>query len=218
MDTPTQRIDLGFVNAYLVRAGEGYILIDTGTGQQWKQLEAELLKSGCLPSRLKLVVITHGDADHTGNCARLQRQYAARIAMHRGDMEVVRSGVPLKHKARSVLARLALALLQGAGGSFDTFQPDVLLEEGQSLQEYGLAARVLHTPGHTPGSIAILAEDGRLFPGDTLANRSRPGRAPFFQDWQELNRSVARLQTLNATTVFPGHGKPFPHAGLLAIR
>ncbi len=74
MNEETQHIDLGFVNAYLVKAGEGFILIDTGVPQQWARLEAVLLAAGCLPDKLKLVIITHGDIDHTGNGARLQQK------------------------------------------------------------------------------------------------------------------------------------------------
>ncbi|MHB8089900.1 MAG: MBL fold metallo-hydrolase, partial [Anaerolineaceae bacterium] len=58
------RIDMGFVNAYLLQAGEGFILVDTGIGDVWTKLESELLLQGCLPERLKLVILTHGDMDH----------------------------------------------------------------------------------------------------------------------------------------------------------
>ena len=218
MDEGTQIIDLGFVNAFLVRAGEGYILIDSGMADQWDKLESILLKTGCLPDRLKLVIATHGDVDHTGNCAELQQKYGARIAMHAGDAEMVKSGVGHKRHANNLMAKLFLWLGSRMRMDVRCFQPDLLLEDGQSLAEYGWAAKVLHTPGHTPGSIAILCEDGQLFAGDTLSNRSKPGSAPLIENDQELQASLALLKQTNARIVYPGHGKPFPFEALAAIK
>jgi len=50
----------------------------------WETLENKLTTAGCLPGKLKLVIITHGDFDHTGNCAKLQQKYNCKIAMHKG--------------------------------------------------------------------------------------------------------------------------------------
>ena len=78
-------INLDFVNAFLLKVKDGYILIDTGLPYQWGRLEKELISADCLPGSLKLVIITHGDWDHIGNCARLQEKYKVKIAMHSAD-------------------------------------------------------------------------------------------------------------------------------------
>ncbi len=212
-----RRIDLGFVNAYLVKVEDGFILVDTGIAMQRSRLENELLQAGCLPDHLKLVIATHGDFDHTGNCAGLQRKYHVQIAMHEGDAEMVRTGVPARRHARSWLTTLMMGLGQLMGGSFDRFQPDILLEDGQSLAGFGLAAQVIHTPGHTRGSIAILTEDGQLIAGDTIDNRGRLGRTPFIENEQELEASLKTLKALSARKVYPGHGKPFAFEELASI-
>ncbi len=69
---------LGSVNCYLVNAGLNYVLIDTGSSNQRAYLERELRSAGCKPGNLKLIVITHGDFDHTGNAAHLRRGSAPR--------------------------------------------------------------------------------------------------------------------------------------------
>ena len=209
MSEETKLIDLGFVNAYLVRAGDGYILIDTGVPQRWHRLETDLLQAKALPDHLRLVVITHGDFDHTGNCAELQRKYHAKIAMHAGDVDIVRTGLPVKRQAKSFMGKLLLWLGRRMGGRFQRFQPDILLQDGQELTEYGWAARVFHTPGHTKGSIAILTNDGQLFAGDTFTNRGKPDSAQFIESKQDLRASLAVLKGLKARVVYPGHGKPF---------
>ena len=70
MDYTVNVISLDFVNAYLVKAKEGFLLIDTGLPNHRERLEKELLSAGCLPDTLKLIILTHGDWDHTGNASR----------------------------------------------------------------------------------------------------------------------------------------------------
>ena len=217
MTEGTRLIDLGFVNVFLVKAGDGYLLIDTGIAQQWARLESELLQAGCLPANLKLVIVTHGDPDHAGNCAELQRKYGAKIAMHAGDVAMVKTGAPVKRRVKGILVKLFLWLAERMGGRFDCFEPDLLLEDGQGLAEYGLAAKVLHTPGHTKGSIAVLTDDGQLFVGDTLTNRNKPASASLIENEHELKDSLAILKRTNARVVYPGHGKPFSFDALVAI-
>jgi hydroxyacylglutathione hydrolase len=165
------------------------------------------------------VVITHGDLDHTGNCAKLQKKYQAKIAMHPGDRAMAETGAPLVRKTRSFKVKVFMLLARLTRGKtkFDTFKPDLLLADGQDLKEYGLAARILHTPGHTKGSIAVLTDQGWLFPGDTLSNNNKPDIGPFIQDDRELRDSLAKLKGLSARTVYPGHGKPFPFEALARI-
>jgi hydroxyacylglutathione hydrolase len=226
MATDILRLDLGMVNAYLLRAGEGFILIDTGMPMHWRKLEAELLHSGALPGRLNLVVLTHGDIDHTGSCARLQKQYQVRIAVHPGDREQVEAGKPVIRAPGTWIGRIL-----GAAGKFaarfqkqsgfpaaETFTPDVLLSDGQVLAEYGSGARILHTPGHTKGSIILLTGDGQLFAGDTFSNTFGSHATPYIQDRRELGESIEMIKRLNAVTVYPGHGIPFPFTEILKCK
>jgi len=217
MDNEPLVINLGFVNTFLLNAGEGYILVDTGSAQQWSRLETELVRAGCLPERLKLVIVTHGDFDHAGNCAELQRRYGAKIAMHPGDVDMVRTGVPVKRKIKGVMGRLLIWIGGRAVKGFATFQPDILLEDGQVISGYGLTAKIIHTPGHTKGSIALLTDDGRLFVGDTISNRTKPSGPPLIEDEQKFHESLAILKHINAKKVYPGHGKSFSYETLLSI-
>jgi len=208
MTENTHRINLGFVNAYLVQAGDGYILIDTGVVQTFSRLENELLQAGCLPDKLKLVVITHGDSDHVGGCLQLQQKYGAKIAVHAGDAEMVETGKPAQRQATSLAGKLMLWLSSRMEGSSNGFKPYVLLQDGQRLEDYGLAARVIHTPGHTRGSIAVLTDDGQLFAGDTVANRTKPALTPLVENKQELQNSLQILKQTHARVIYPGHGNP----------
>jgi len=217
MTEETRVINLSFVNAFLVKVNDGFILIDAGVAQQWTRLESELLQAGCLPDNLKLVIITHGDFDHTGNCAELKQKYGAKIAMHPADLEMATKGMRAKRHGKGFVSSLLLRLTGRMGGDFRTFEPDILLKDGQQLAEYGLAARVLYTPGHTKGSISILTESGELFCGDTLGNYTKPASAPFIENDEELQNSISILKATNAHIIYAGHGKPFPFEAISSI-
>jgi glyoxylase-like metal-dependent hydrolase (beta-lactamase superfamily II) len=80
------------VNCYLITAGDGYVLIDTGRGGKRKAIEEALNDAGCRPGNLRLVVLTHGDFDHSGNAAYLRRKFGTEIAMHADDAGMVELG------------------------------------------------------------------------------------------------------------------------------
>jgi len=215
-----RRIDFG-VNCYLIDVEGGYVLIDTSFPHKRDELDAKLSAAGCGPDDLRLIALTHGDLDHAGNCAHLRRTHHAPIAIHRDDAEIVRSGnMQAGRKAKPDRHTLAFRFLssvsgllikiRGKGADFEVFDPDVLLEDGQDLSEYGLAARVVHLPGHSSGSVGILTDAGDLFCGDLLVNVIRPSLHYFIDDLARAEESVRTLSGLGVRTVCPGHGKPFP--------
>jgi glyoxylase-like metal-dependent hydrolase (beta-lactamase superfamily II) len=89
------------------------------------------------------------------------------------------------------------------------FKPDILLNEGDDLSPYGLDAKIVHTPGHSLGSISILTAEGDFFCGDFLKNNGKPTTNSLVDDPAEMEASVLKLKGLNIKTVYPGHGKPF---------
>lgn len=211
MDESVRVIPLRVSNAYLVRGDQGFVLIDTGFRFDRSRLERELADAGCRPGDLRLILITHADADHSGNAAHLRETYGAEIATHRleapgvqhGDMFLCR-GLP-SLRSRLVKPLMALFRLRKR----DRFTPDLYLDDGDRLDAYGLDATVLHVPGHTVGSIAVLTADRAFFSGDLLEDRRRPSVATFVDDADALRASYDRVQGLGIRMVFPGHGRPF---------
>ena len=204
-------IELTFVNVYLIKVKDLFILIDTGLAIHWERLESELINAGCLPDKLKLVLITHGDFDHTGNCAKLKEKYKCRIAMHNDDVPIVEQGVVVKRKMKSFRNKIFFLVRSLLRKKFiiDRFSPDILLSDGQRLDEYGFNAQVVHIAGHTKGSIGILTGNGNFFAGDTFTNRQEPDTASIIENQTELNKSLTKLKNMDIKMVYPGHGKPF---------
>ena len=201
---------LGSVNCYLIETGTGYILIDTGCSNKRTDLEKELESAGCKPGNRKLIVLTHGDFDHTGNAAYLRKKFGTKIAMHYDDSGMVERGnMFLNRKKGNILIRMIAPILFRFGKS-ERFKPDSYIEDGYDLSEYGFDAKVLHIPGHSKGSIGVLTAGDDLFCGDLLENRDKPGLNSIMDDSAAANASVEKLKSIKINTVYPGHGKPFP--------
>jgi glyoxylase-like metal-dependent hydrolase (beta-lactamase superfamily II) len=140
-----------------------------------------------------IVINTHGHVDHIGANSDIVQKYAIPLAMHAADTGMLQ-----------VSDYIELSLLLGARNSP---APDRLLAEGDELAVGRTSLRVIHTPGHTPGSIGFV-HGGFLFSGDTLfcggvGRTDLPGGS-----WKDLERSIReRILTLpEETIVLPGHG------------
>jgi len=127
---------LGHVNCYLIETDIGYILIDTGCSNRRTNLEEELESAGCKPGNLKLIVLTHGDFDHTGNAAYLREKYGTKIAMHYDDSGMVERGNMFwNRKNPNIIIRMMIPILFGFGKS-KRFNPDLCIEEGYDPVSY----------------------------------------------------------------------------------
>ncbi len=200
------------VNAYLLKNGRSFILIDSGFSWQRYILRRNLTKAGCHPGDLKLVVITHADFDHTGNCAWLQKKYRVPVALHPAEAPVAEKGrmfLNRKHQ-RGIFARVAVYLVGLL--IFKRFKPDILLAEGEELSRFGLDAKVYYLPGHSQGSIGIMTAEGHFFCGDLLINEGKPQMSNLVDDASEMNASAARLKVMDISMIYPGHGLPFSMA------
>jgi hydroxyacylglutathione hydrolase len=204
---------LGSVNCYLIRTDTGYILIDTGGSNKRTDLEKELESAGCKPGHLRLIVITHGDFDHTGNAAYLRKRFGTKIAMHRDDSGMIERGDMFSGRRKPhILIRMMLPIVPiiFRFGKSERCKPDLHIEDGYDFSEHGFDAKAIHIPGHSKGSIGILTAGGNLFCGDLLVNPDKPVLNSIIDDLAAAKASVAELKTLGTNTVYPGHGKPFP--------
>ena len=200
---------LGSVNCYLIKIESGHILIDTGNSNRQTEIEKELESAGCKPGNLKLIILTHGDFDHTGNAAYLGKKFSAQIAMHRDDSGMAEHGhMFLNRKKSNAIVRIIAPILLKFGRS-KRFSPGLYIEDGFDFSEYGFDAKAVHIPGHSRGSIGILTADGDLMCGDLLENTEQPNINSIIDDLETTNISVEKLRGLRVTSVYPGHAKPF---------
>lgn len=200
---------MGQVNCYLFEQNERFALVDTGSSNQRAMIDSALEKAGCRPGDLQLIVLTHGDFDHIGNAAYFRRKFGARIAMHPGDLAMATEGDMFFNRHRpNIIVQKLISLLAGFGPE-QRFHPDVDIQHGDRLDDYGFPAEAISLPGHSKGSIGLLLQDGSLFCGDLFENRDRPALNGIMDNLEEARASAARLQEMQIGTVYPGHGAPF---------
>jgi glyoxylase-like metal-dependent hydrolase (beta-lactamase superfamily II) len=201
---------MGNVNCYLIKTSSGFVLIDAGSSNQQTEIERELDSAGYQLGALNLIVLTHGDFDHSGNAAYLHEKFGAKIAMHLEDRVMVEQGDMFgnRQKANNIITRKLVPIFFEFGKSH-RFKPDIYLDEGDDLSEHGLEAEVLGLPGHSKGSIGILTAAGDLFCGDLLENTKQPGLNSLMDDPVAAKTSVEKIKELEIYTVYPGHGEPF---------
>jgi hydroxyacylglutathione hydrolase len=211
-------LGIGSVNSYLVRTQDGFFLIDTGGSNGRARLRKALEGAGCGPGDLKMILLTHGDYDHTGNAAYLRKTFGVRIAMHPDDLGMAERGDMFYNRNSTAYGRSAIGWIASNIFGFrmaERFSPDLALSEGTDLSAYGFEGQVLSIPGHSLGSIAIRTAAGEAFCGDLLINHGKPVLNSLMDDLPAGQASLEKLRRAGAVTIYPGQGEPFALALLL---
>jgi metallo-beta-lactamase class B len=177
---------------YALDLGE-LVLIDCGVGPGWQQLRDNLEAAKLQPDSLHTLVLTHAHVDHIGAAARIASDTGCRVVAHALDTPAIESGDPT----------LTVARLYGV--SLETMRVDHPVEGPETRLEFSKGAlRLIHTPGHTPGSmVAVLTVEGQtvLFGQDIHG----PFDDSFGSDISAWRRSMQALLTLKADILCEGH-------------
>lgn len=168
-------------------------LVDTGTGAYSSHVQKMVEKFVPLES-VRLIILTHGHYDHTGGAAALAEITGAVVLMHELD-------APFTEGGRDNAAAFF-------GGKQEKITIARKLKEGDKIMVGKSMLEVLHTPGHTPGSICLYhAESRSLLSGDTVFSDGGVGRWDLMGgDYAALAASVKRLCLLDVENLYPGHG------------
>lgn len=217
------------VNSYLVVEGCEATLIDAGLPADRRALLAELDSLGLTLGAVKALLLTHGDSDHIGFARWLweeagvpARVHAADVARARLEVKKPSSGWgPLK--LRPVASFLWYSARHG-GLHIPPVGEVTTYADGEVLDVPG-RPRIIHVPGHTPGSVAVhVPAVDALFLGDAMTTRNvltgvqGPKPAPFTLDSAQARTSLAKIESVDATWVLPGHGPAYDGGVPEAVR
>lgn len=211
-------------NVWLVRGRDRDLLVDTGNG--FADLAAAV--APFVGDRPVLAVATHGHFDHVGGLAgfadrrchaadadEVRAPYAMRV--RRGDFPAGAERMFADY--RLPVPELLIDALPATSFEVDAWvspgaEPSSFVADGDAIDLGDRTLRVLHVPGHTPGSVALWEEaTGLLLTGDMLYLDERLE----FDDPDAARSSLARMRELAPRRVLPGHGEPLDARSALAM-
>lgn len=212
-------VALGIGRCYIIQA-KSMIMVDAGAPGQAKNFIKAAKAMELNPADIALMVITHGHWDHIGSARDIKAATGAKIAMHRLEKDWLEKSAEVaspRPPAVTMWGRILAKPLAMVVRRFEIPPANVevtLDDQGLSLAEYGIRGSVVHTPGHTPGSVSVVLETGDAFVGDLAMNglplRLSPGLPIFAEDLSRVRETWRLLLDKGIQMVYPGHGKPFP--------
>jgi glyoxylase-like metal-dependent hydrolase (beta-lactamase superfamily II) len=217
------------VNSYLVVEGDEVTIIDAGLPADRRTLVAELDSLGLTLGAVKALLLTHGDSDHIGFAKWLWEQTGVPARVHADDLARARLEVkkPTRGwgpvKVRPMAGFLWYSARHG-GFRIPPVGDVTTFADGDVLDVPG-SPRIIHVPGHTPGSVAVhVPAVDAIFLGDAMTTRNvltgakGPKPAPFTLDPEAARVSLDRVEGVDATWVLPGHGPAYDAGVSEAVR
>ena len=215
MKTEIHQLSLGICHCYLIKE-EGLILVDAGAPNQEKKFLKELKDLSIEPKDISFILLTHGHFDHIGSANEIKRLTGGKIAINQREKDWVEQAlkplppsVGLWGKVMEVMMKMVASRISFSGTLVDL----VLEDEDFSLESYGIHGKVIHTPGHSSGSMSLLLDTGDAFVGDLAMNglpmRIGYGMPIFAEDTDAIKKSWRLLLTSGAKWIYSAHGKPF---------
>ncbi len=200
----------GRSNSFLINSKNNYILVDTGRENSWKELETKLDKY-LGANKLSCLILTHTHFDHAENALKIKEKYTAKIVVHKSESGNLKRGDNTPLQGTYPVTRFMVNLLGKhllSRNNYEPAEPDILVDQKYDLNNFGFNGCIIHTPGHSRGSISIIIDNEIAITGDTLygvfPNSAYP---PFASDPEMMVQSWKKLLKTDCKLFLPGHGK-----------
>ena len=192
-------------NSYVFISGENTIIIDTGMPGNATTIVDFVKSLGKKHDSITHIILTHPDIDHSGSVSKLRELTGAKVAIHKDDAPRLSGEAPTKEVKGGVGI---IFKLMSPFFRFTPVKPDIILEDSDMIG--GL--KVIHTPGHTDGSICLYLPNVALFVGDALRTNKNglPQLPPSMgtSDMEKAKDSIKKISQLDYSYLLPGHGPP----------
>jgi glyoxylase-like metal-dependent hydrolase (beta-lactamase superfamily II) len=198
------------VNYYLVEDDGEIILIDTGLpGNSSKIVDYVEKTLKRKPQDIKTIVITHSHFDHVGSLSKIKEITGAQVAIHPADADYVRG------KTKHIGGTFINALIKLFQIVYRTkpVEPEIMLKDCDVMSGY----QVIHTPGHSPGSICLYNPEKKvIFVGDILQYKNGRLQSPgkkLIPEPEKYGESLRKLLDLDIKIILTGHTAPVTSGG-----
>lgn len=212
-------VRLGMTHVYLLPGSAGYLLIDAGPRGCAEPFARSIRRLGISLRQIRLILVTHVHFDHVGSLQAIQKNCDAPVMVHYAEAGLLRRGQVVLPPGTQPLTRRLIRFANRHPNRvkrmfrFDPVRPDRVISAPLDLTPFGFDARVLPTPGHTPGSLTVITASGQAFVGDLAVNYLPGGRGPFWPPFGDSRRLIRdswqTLRNQGVTTIYPAHGGPF---------
>jgi hydroxyacylglutathione hydrolase len=192
-------------NCYLAIAENKMLVIDTGMPGNGNKIINYIKAIGKNSSDINCVVLTHAHIDHIGSAAEMKKMTGTKLVIHASDAPVLcgKSGFNTVQGHVGPFFKLMTRLMR-----FHSVEPDLILENNTDIDGF----KIIHTPGHTNGSICLYKPGEVIFVGDALRSDSKGNpRLPsknFSADTVQAKASLMAIAELEFDILLPGHGAP----------
>ncbi len=206
------RVLCGRSNVFMLSNTTHRVLVDTSPNYRKKRLYRELGKLNV--KKIDALILTHTHYDHVGNAQSLKETYNPDVIVHRSEESFIKNGtnngegmIPKGTNAITRLIGVKLVAAVLARVTFDPCMPDVLTEDRYELDQYRFNAYLLHTPGHSIGSMSVIVDDEIAICGDTVFGVF-PGAVcpPWAYDYPKMIQNWERLLDTGCSLFLPSHG------------
>jgi hydroxyacylglutathione hydrolase len=203
---------------YLLCETDRLVVIDAATPGRAGAIWRHLRDLGYAPQDVDEIWLTHGDIDHMGSVAALKASSGARVIAHQDDAPLV-EGCAQRELGPVPLAGTWQRLFNWAVDRiFEPTTVDCPVEDADRLGDW----RVVHVPGHTPGSVCFYHPGRRIaFVGDAINHRRGQLGAPpltFSSDMAQAHASIQKIAALDLAVCCFGHGPPLAHDAARRVR
>jgi glyoxylase-like metal-dependent hydrolase (beta-lactamase superfamily II) len=204
----------GRSNVFLLSNEEKNILIDTSPKFMWKRLQNRLRKLNI--NKIDYLILTHTHFDHAANSKQIKEKYGAKVIVHKNEEEYLLHGDNVLPSGTNPISKLIARLFVKPFTSFGKYEPcksDIIVDSIFSLNDMGFNGIIMHTPGHSPGSISIIVDDEIALVGDTMFGVFRGTvYPPFAGDTTKMINSWGSLLETNSRVFLPSHGSSNPRS------
>ncbi len=214
-------LTLGPTNLYFLKAGKGYLQIDTSLPQYYKAFLEGLKRINVDLEQISYLLLSHSHDDHAGFAAELRERTHCKIIAHMNSLESLKEGTIINvGKFLNRQAAISMKLYNFSKRRSFEYAPvilgaeDIVISEDNEnvLKQIGVDGKIIYTPGHTDDGISVVLSDGDAFVSDVcMSNLGFLHYRPIeVSNLDQVFKSWRKIIDSGAKTIYPAHGKAFP--------
>jgi glyoxylase-like metal-dependent hydrolase (beta-lactamase superfamily II) len=198
----------GRSNVFLLTNGEKNILIDTSVSRLWSRLQKILDKLSIY--RIDYLILTHAHFDHAANANQIKKKFDVPVIVQKEEASYLSNGDNILPNGTTIFTRPIVKLFGKRLSSrfkYEACKCDLLVDSYFELKDFGFNAYLMHTPGHTIGSMSLIIDNEVAIVGDSMFGVFKWSVfPPYAEDTEKMIQSWGKLLETNCSLFIPSHG------------